>query len=513
MIKYTTYLLACLFFVNVALGQSFQPDSSFNSTGKKNFTFYNNIDRAFGCLVQNDNKMVIVGLSKNNGTGFFELSFARFWEDGSLDVSFGTSGITYVDLGNQSSIGGQTPQLMMDAAGRIVAVNTGRGPAGLSQDIMACRLDTNGVLDPTFGTGGVKYIDMTNANTQPDEANAMCIDVYGNIYMIGATRTGSTPLDNDIAIAKLTEAGVLDNTFDGDGKKLFNPSGLADFGTGIAMQDDGKIVFGGTASGNINVFRMDSTGVLDTTFNGSGVRKLSISGGSDMTAIAIDSQGRIVVGGNSGTSVILARILPSGNLDSTFATAGIALINLAGQTCTSGFTIKIMPGDKVLFGGSMTTLNTGLDYFIGKVDEAGVIDFSFNGVGFVADGVAPTNVDDEAANFSLFSNGKIFISGTSVFSSAINEDVAMLMLKPDTLTAGITSASLEKSISLYPNPVVRSLRIVSKKATPAFIINEAGAIVCELNLLTGLNEVNVEKYSIGVYFLKAQGEVVRFVKE
>ncbi len=513
--KNTLTLIIFLLVSAVGSGQSFIPDSSFNLSGKQNFTFFNNIDRGFDCIIQNDQKMVIVGLSKNNSTGFFELCFARFWEDGSLDVSFGTGGFTFVGLGNQSAIGGQTPQILMDAAGGFVAANTGRSIANLSQDIVVCRLDSNGVLDPTFATAGISFIDITNANTQPDEANAMYIDNAGNIYLTGATRTGSTPFDNDIAVVKLDASGNAVSSFDGDGKKLFDPSGLADFGTGIALQDDGKIVFGGTAQGNICIIRVDSTGTLDTTFNLSGIRKTSISGGSEMSSLAIDSQGRIVAAGISGNSVVLIRIMPDGSYDTTFGTSGITTLLISGQSCTVGYTLKIMPNDKILFCGSMSSPSSGLDFFMAQVDSTGALDPSFNSTGFITETVSPGSVDDLAYNFELFSNGKIFIAGTSVFSSAIDEDVALLMLKPDTLVASVPDFVFVNSTSVFPNPSAEIVNVIVKDAIHSVLVDVKGEIIQNILLSSGINVLNIENLKPGIYFLKTgeKGEKISIVKE
>ena len=51
--------------------QTLVPDSTFGTNGKKTFTFFNNIDRSFGSVAQEDNKIVIVGLSRNTANTNF----------------------------------------------------------------------------------------------------------------------------------------------------------------------------------------------------------------------------------------------------------------------------------------------------------------------------------------------------------------------------------------------------------------------------------------------------------
>jgi hypothetical protein len=68
--------------------------------------------------------------------------------------------------------------------------------------------------------------------------------------------------------------GDLDVTFDGDGR-LTTDLGGADSATAVALQPDGKIIAVGTSFENPGLagflVRYDSTGALDTTFDGDGI--------------------------------------------------------------------------------------------------------------------------------------------------------------------------------------------------------------------------------------------------
>ena len=215
-LKLIAIIVCSLIVVNTTIAQVYAPDSSFNGNGIATITFYNNIDRGFGCAIQPDQKMVMVGLSKNPATNFFELCVARLILNTTFDTTFSSDGKSYVSMGNQGAIGGQTPKLKFDSDGKIVIVNSGSPNNGTSQDIMVCRLDTNGVLDATFNGTGVLFVDMTGAGTQPDLANDFDFDAQGNIYIVGATRTGGSPLDNDFAVIKVSPTGQLVSTFDGE---------------------------------------------------------------------------------------------------------------------------------------------------------------------------------------------------------------------------------------------------------------------------------------------------------
>jgi len=124
--------------------QTIVPDSNFSSDGILSLNFYNNIDRGYGVAIQPDQKIIMVGLSKRPSSGYFELCFVRLNPDGTPDTTFSSDGYQYVSLGDQQSIGGQTPTVKLDGQGRIVAVNSGALVGNFGLDIFVCRLLSDG---------------------------------------------------------------------------------------------------------------------------------------------------------------------------------------------------------------------------------------------------------------------------------------------------------------------------------------------------------------------------------
>jgi uncharacterized delta-60 repeat protein len=497
--KITLFLL---FIVQISYSQTYVPDSSFNLNGTKLYTFYNNIDRSFGSVVQDDQKIVIVGLSKNQGTGFFELCFARFNSDGTVDNTFGTNGTTKVGMGNQGSIGGMTPRIKMDENGRFVAINSGRPPANGSQDFMVCRLDTSGMPDLTFNSTGVKFIDILGSNTQPDQANAFDFDAAGNIYITGVVGV-APPIDNEFAVVKLTPSGQLDVSFDSDGKKIYNPTSSNEFGTGLAVQPDGKIVFGGTAANKMYVIRIDSTGNYDTSFNTTGQLNLNFAGSSEMLALSIDSLNRIIIGGlANSTSGAVVRILPNGTLDNTFGSSGAKIFNIQSLNTTVGG-IEIVDGVKVIVAGSAGNTSSA-DFYVARFDSTGTLDTTFNSTGYIKKAIAPGSVEDNADAVSVLADGRIFVCGTAVFSSAVNEDIAMLMIKPVSTVTDIATIESINKFDVYPNPVKSTLYISVNKAARVTLLDINGKQIKNMYLNAGLNVIDVKDLIPGNYLLMGE---------
>ena len=521
-IRFVVLLLSitCLF-GNARAQQVFNyiPDSTFDGNGLKDFIYFNNIDRIYGCTVQPDGKLLTAGLSKNPATGNFELCITRLDSAGDFDLSFGSNlGTAFVSLGATASIGGMLPKVRLDANGRIVAIAYGRKSSGFSTDMVICRLDSNGVLDPTFNSTGMVFIDMTGADTQPDQVSAIDIDASGNIWVAGATRTGGSPLDNDFAIAKIRPDGTLDPSFNGTGKKLFNPTGFAEFSRGIKVDANGMIVVGGDAGSNMFVMRFDSTGALDNTFNNNGTLTVVFQLGSAMGGgLDIDSLGRIIVSGQLSTSssnVAVARILPNGTFDLNFGFNGKYSYNV-GNSASIITSMHIQPDMKIVMGGYNTTTTGGNDFMATRVDSSGVIDITFNTLGFVTQPVIPGVINEEGNGMAVMDDGRIVLCGTIVYSSAVNEDVAIMRLRPVAATStGIAETITASLVRVGPNPFRNELTIASRIASDATVMDSRGRTVLSFRIAEGINRLDTSSLPTGMYMLQVSGTAsMKIIKE
>jgi len=100
-------------------------------------------------------------------------------------------------------------------------------------------------------------------------------------------------------------AGALDASFDIDGIRVITRPG-DDRGQAVAVQPiDGKIVVGGyTDRFGLNdflVMRFSGNGVLDTTFDIDGIRVVGPSGENLANALALQTDQKIVLVGNTDT--------------------------------------------------------------------------------------------------------------------------------------------------------------------------------------------------------------------
>src|SRR5688572_13658083 len=125
----------------------------------------------------------------------------------------------------------------------------------------------DGSLDPTFGNDGKMTTDFGIAD---DEGFAVTMQSDGKIIVAGKSFNGS---NFDFALARYNSDGSLDPTFDIDGK-VSTDFGGPDFGNAVAMQTDGKIILGGSSSDDDNckfaLARYNGDGSLDMSFGTAG---------------------------------------------------------------------------------------------------------------------------------------------------------------------------------------------------------------------------------------------------
>jgi uncharacterized delta-60 repeat protein len=151
--------------------------------------------------LQPDGKIVLAGYTGSFDQGNVDFALARYKSDGQPDQSFGTGGKATTDF-----FGGD--DVIVDAVvqpdGKIVAVGVAREPGDDPPNIFGhtyfalARYNSNGRLDPGFGTGGKKTIDFTGKSAQ---AVAVALQPDGKIVAGGSTAT-SVEFDSDFAVAR-----------------------------------------------------------------------------------------------------------------------------------------------------------------------------------------------------------------------------------------------------------------------------------------------------------------------
>jgi uncharacterized delta-60 repeat protein len=273
-----------------------------------------------------------------------------------------------------------------------------------------------GDLDSTYGTGGLVRTDFT---PHGDFAIGMAIQADDKVVAVGDAG-GTNP---KFAVARYNTDGTLDTSFSTDGKVLTDFGPNADEAVEVAIQGDGKIVVVGGVNVNhldsrFGVVRYNPDGTLDSSFGVGGKVITNISPKlEDATGVAIQGDGKIVVGGGAGgggnPDFALVRYNPDGSLDNAFGTGGIVRTDfVAGSNDWIFGGIQIQPDGKIVAGGySNIGIKGNVRFAMARYNTDGTLDTSFSGDGKVATDF--TGGFDYISWMAIQPDGKIVASGES----------------------------------------------------------------------------------------------------
>jgi uncharacterized delta-60 repeat protein len=250
-----------------------------------------------------DGKIVLGGLDSTQPSNT-ALIFTRLTADGIVDPGFGASGRTDVLLAD--AVQGGTPQLEVTSGGIVYAYSYG---AGAARDFALFRLTANGLPDGTWGTAGRVNIAPTN---RQDDLRATRLQGDGKILMLSRTARAAFSNRQEFLLARVDSNGLLDGSFGTGGvvETLVSPVVASgnDFASAVRVLAGGAIIVAGRyncvcATGqDIVVMRYLSNGTLDPTFGNGGIKTIALSRVTDSVnsanALDIDIDGNIVIGGD-----------------------------------------------------------------------------------------------------------------------------------------------------------------------------------------------------------------------
>ncbi len=392
------------------------PDPFFGQSGVVTFNRGVN-DAAQAVARQSDGKVVIAGTVSNGSNT--DVLVLRLTADGRRDTSFGLNGVVTFDTGNDDSARGVAVQ----TDGKIVVV--GQTSNGTDNDILVLRWDSNGLPDPTFNLVGAATFDLGNDET----ANAVAVQTNNRIVIAGTASNGS---NNDFLVMRLDTNGSPDITFNAGGFLTLDRGGR-DIGNAVAVQANGLIVAVGASSNGSNsdlmVVRLTADGFPDISFSLNGIFTLDRGGGDIGNAVAVQTNGLIVVAGESSNGsnadLMVVRLTAGGFPDVAFSLNGIFTLDRGGSD--SGNALVLQPNGKILVVGSSSS-GTDEDCITVRLNPDGTRDTSFSADGIsIIQGAA--GGDDSGNAVAVQFDGKILVAGE--VSNGRNTDLLVLRYTPE----------------------------------------------------------------------------------
>jgi|GEM_PF-3282060 len=393
---------------------------------------------------------------------------------GALDPTFGNGGLIVTPLNYSASDAANSgfKSLAVQPDGKYLIANVSNGAV---PGFNVARFNTDGTLDPTFGTNGIANVHFS-ANSV-DKATAVALQADGTIIVVGTTTDGSG--NSDFGVARFTAAGQLDKSFgfnkNGTTVINFTPPAPVPANTlphwqstasSLTIEPDGRIVVAGSTAITtapvlttlaVNSAVGDRT-ITVTNIVGAG-QSFQIGSGATLESdlvqfstigaggqIQLTLQQPLINAHNAGESLIgpatvdvsVARLNSDGTQDADFDADGRVIANVGATLSKGAFQstdnltdVGIEPDGKIVAVGWTNIEQDGKEldladnFAVARFNPDGTLDKTFQG-GLLSLDLAtspygltgPSPFKDRAYSIAFQLDGKILISGTSQYQVA-----------------------------------------------------------------------------------------------
>ena len=401
----------------VAVGSG-SPCRSFSRDGRVKVGFRGAYDfvRGRDVAVTSSGKVVMAAALEKSETTIFGV--VRLRANGSPDLSFSKNGRRTTKFTGQD-----VPRRVVLRGGGTILVG---GSAGDAFGLAAYRKD--GSNDATFGGIGKVVTDVSGG---PDQILDLRVEPDGKILAAGLA-------GDQFAVVRYLPTGALDPTF-GDAGIVVTTDGFEGEVETVRLQPDGKLLAVGTSEYNedsvrgLAVSRFDIDGSLDEGFGGGDGRVTTFLRDPELTrayAVIVQPDGRIVAGGRSFgegdyARFVVARYLPDGTLDDSFANNGVNE-HFLQPYYSSVYTLARQADGKILAAGWTDRFGSADALAVARYTPGGELDetFSKNGKTYLAYGQA------SAAAYGVAVRGdRIIAAGEVVGSRARSSYSAVVCLE------------------------------------------------------------------------------------
>ncbi len=283
-------------------------------------------------VVDSNNAPYLVGYARTD-----DLYIAKYTNDGSLDSNFNGSGVNNFGGGDVSLV---PKQALLDSSNNLYIMGT-----NLSSEATVMKFTANGGIDLGFANGGnIEYSDSQFT------ANDMTILSDGSIFLIGKYTSASV---DQLAMVKYSSNGILDTSF-GTGGLLQLSTSYDNSGISVATNGNQLYILTQKGLDGVQLRKVDSSGNPVNNFGTSGVLDLAsfkTYAGAQVQYQAATSALLVQVRNSSSADVLLNLAANSGNFNSSFINAGVATAthNLVNWESISGF-VQADNNKYVVFG-------------------------------------------------------------------------------------------------------------------------------------------------------------------
>ena len=235
-------------FALAALNKNGSVDNAFGTHGQVVTSFGANTPAvSAGIAIGKDGKIVVAGTATDPNTFIDEFALARYNTNGKLDNSFGDRGEVLTSFGPNRPA--TIKDVVVQGDGKIVVAGSITDRTTFTDDFALARYTKAGKLDSTFGTGG-EVVTSFGPNTSADGASLVLQD-DGKIVVAGTVENFNNGTTEGFGLARYNTNGTLDPTFGTAGEVVtdFGPNTFAT-AVDVVVGDDGELFVAGTLSGD-----------------------------------------------------------------------------------------------------------------------------------------------------------------------------------------------------------------------------------------------------------------------
>lgn len=333
--------------------------------------------------LQSTGKILVLGQYFNSNPNVFVVF--RYNSDGSPDANWGNNGRLDVPFTVLPNVYIAAADVVVQSDDKVIL--TGTASAGAGSAFAAIRLNANGGVDNSYGSGGQVLITRFGQveNAPPSELLRHArLTSKGNLILAGWTEPVYSigfPLQvtsASVALAKLTATGALDTIFGNGGVVIYTlPNAYGVVGAVDAAVTRNESVY--ALVGSTAVLRFSSNGGPDFTYGSFGLALFNpidpASGIQIATyshSLTLQQDGKVVVAGEADTSTtqheaMAARLLICGDPDPSFGTPNSGTgVFLQSTALVSPYfeeaDVIAMQSGRVLLGGKIQHATSNINY-------------------------------------------------------------------------------------------------------------------------------------------------------
>ena len=292
-------------------------------------------------LIRDGAGFLVVGAHRELG-----LLVERRLANGGVDTSWGNGGSLRVGIRHRLFSVLETPAAY-DSKGRVVTAALINDRDMSDEGMIAIsRTLANGDLDRSFGTRGTRYIEAGRFRPNDDETTAalsLVVNADDSVSIVGSwVNEDFASFESGLFVARITAGGELDTAVVPGGRRVVavpgvDASDIDQYRVGNAVAGPGGTLLVPLAPWGVNgldpsVVRLLPSGEVDTSFGDAGLKRIAshnVDSGNPRVRLAAMPDGGVVVSWwqwrasfDGYANLVVARLGPSGEIEAGFGSGG-----------------------------------------------------------------------------------------------------------------------------------------------------------------------------------------------